>query len=60
LIIEGDEEDGVVDGIAVHFGETPPRLAVQLSIGVTGSIIGFGVADNDSTRTIRNELIRFR
>jgi len=38
--------------------ESTLRIAVQLSLGVSGNIVEFGVADGTSTRTIRNELLR--
>jgi hypothetical protein len=52
------DEEEMPEGVTVLSRETTLRLAVQLSLGVEGNIIEFGVADGGSTRTIRNELLR--
>jgi hypothetical protein len=51
-------ESEVREGVTVVSREVTLRMAVQLSMGVAGHIVEFGVADGKSTRTIRNELIR--
>jgi hypothetical protein len=56
----GTYKDKVADGVTVISREATLRLAVRLSLGVSGNIVEFGVADGGSTRIIRNELLRHR